>query len=48
MQAQGGFLPAIDDLLMPDMRLEDIRYCIDLIRKHIPRAKPEPGELRNR
>ena len=36
LMAQGGFLPAFDDMLMPDMRLEDVLYCAELIRKHVP------------
>jgi uroporphyrinogen-III decarboxylase len=36
LMAQGGFLPAFDDLLMPDMRLEDIVYCAGLVRGHVP------------
>lgn len=36
LMAQGGCLPAFDDLLMPDMRLEDILYCAELVRGHVP------------
>ena len=36
LMAQGGYLPAFDDLLMPDMRLEDILCCAELVRGHVP------------
>jgi len=35
LMAQGGYLPAFDDLLMPDMRFEDVLCCAELIRKHV-------------
>ena len=43
-QAEGSLKPdqspyeviPFDDLLMPDMRLEDILYCAELIRRHVP------------
>jgi uroporphyrinogen-III decarboxylase len=36
LMAQGGYIPAFDDFLMPDMRLEDILYCTGLVRSHVP------------
>jgi hypothetical protein len=43
-QAEGSLKPDMspyevipfDDLLMPDMRLEDILCCADLLRGHVP------------
>jgi hypothetical protein len=43
-QAEGSLKPDMslyegipfDDLLMPDMRLEDILYCAELVRGHVP------------
>ena len=32
LMEQGGFIPAFDDMVMPDMRFEDVKYCLDLIR----------------
>jgi uroporphyrinogen decarboxylase len=32
----GGYIPALDDMVMPDMRFEDVRYCVDLIRSVVP------------
>jgi len=28
----GGYIPAFDDMIMPDMRFENVKYCADLIR----------------
>ena len=36
LMAQGGYLPAFDDMLMPDMRLEDILHCAELVHGHVP------------
>ena len=36
LMAQGGFLPAFDDMLLQDMRLDDIVYCPELVRGHVP------------
>ena len=36
LMAQGGYIPAFDDLLMPDMRLEDIVFCAEQVRGYVP------------
>lgn len=32
LMARGGFIPAFDDAVMPDMTFEDVQYCADRIR----------------
>ena len=32
----GGYIPAIDDMVMPDMKYENVRYCVDLIKSIVP------------
>ena len=36
LMESGGFIPAFDDAVMPDMELADVRYCAELIRSYIP------------
>jgi uroporphyrinogen decarboxylase len=42
LMAQGGYLPAFDDMLMPDMRLEDILYCAELVRQVVLELWKDP------
>lgn len=32
LMEKGGYIPAFDDIVMPDMRFEDVKYCLDLIK----------------
>jgi hypothetical protein len=41
LMEQGGYIPAFDDLLMPDMRLEDVLYCAERLRSQLPKARRE-------
>ncbi len=33
LMEKGGYIPAIDDAVMPDMSYENVKYCIDLIKE---------------
>ena len=35
---RGGYIPALDDAVMPDMRFEHVKYCCDLIKSIQPTA----------
>jgi uroporphyrinogen decarboxylase len=32
LMRRGGYIPALDDAVMPDMRFEHVKYCCDLVR----------------
>jgi hypothetical protein len=32
LMEKGGFIPALDDAVMPDMRFENVKYCCELIK----------------
>ena len=36
LMKRGGFVPAFDDMVMPDMTFENVRYCADLIKSIDP------------
>ena len=32
----GGYIPGFDDMIMPDMSLENVKYCAHLIKSYRP------------
>ena len=32
LMESGGYLPGFDDMIMPNMRLEDVTYCAELVK----------------
>jgi len=42
LMESGGYIPAFDDAVMPDMALADVRYCAELIKSHIPGGRSTP------
>ena len=35
---EGGYIPAFDDMIMPDMTLANVTYCAELIKSCRPRG----------
>ena len=33
LMEKGGYIPALDDLVMPDMTYENVKYCFDRIKE---------------
>ncbi len=38
LMESGGYIPAFDDAVMPDMELENVRYCAELIKSYVPES----------
>jgi hypothetical protein len=33
LMKEGGYVPGLDDMVLPDMRFEHVRYCVDRVRR---------------